>query len=57
MLIDKDISKDKLYRNTKIAARTFTKMRSNENVSLDMLVHICVALDCRLDEIVVEIEK
>ena len=56
MLIDKDISKGDLRRDTKIAASTFTKMANNENVSLDVLARICVALECGLDDIV-EIEK
>lgn len=56
MLIDRDISKGDLRKNTKIAASTFTKMANNENVSLDVLVRICVALGCGLDDIV-EIEK
>lgn len=56
MLIDRDISKGDLRRDTKIAASTFTKMMNNENVSLDVLVRICVALECGLDDIV-EIEK
>lgn len=56
LLIDRDISKGDLRRDTKIAASTFTKMMNNENVSLDVLVRICVVLNCGLDDIV-EIEK
>ena len=56
MLIDKGISKGELRKDTSIAASTFTKMANNENVSLDVLVRICVALKCGLDDIV-EIEK
>ena len=56
MLIDRDISKGDLRKNTKIAASTFTKMANNENISLDVLLRICVALGCGLDDIV-EIEK
>lgn len=56
MLIDKDISKAKLRKLTGIAPSTFTKMSNNENVSLDVLVRICTALSCGIDDIV-EIEK
>lgn len=56
MLIDKDISKGKLRKLTGIAPSTFTKMSNNENVSLDVLVRICAALSCGIDDIV-EIEK
>ncbi|MDE6024083.1 MAG: helix-turn-helix transcriptional regulator [Lachnospiraceae bacterium] len=45
-----------MRRETKIAASTFTKMANNENVSLDVLVRICIALNCGLDDIV-EIEN
>ncbi len=58
MLIDRDISKPKLRAMTNIAASTFTKMYHNEYVALDVLVRICAALDCGLDDIVeMEIEK
>ena len=43
--IDRDISRGALRRETKIAANTFTKIANKENVSLDVLVRICVALD------------
>ena len=46
MLIDKNKTKGDLRRETKIAASTFTKMANNENVSLDVLVRICKALNC-----------
>lgn len=56
IMIDKDISKSKLQNETSIAASTFTKMKKNEYVSLDVLVRISVVLECGLDELV-EIEK
>lgn len=56
ILIDKNKTKGDLRRETKIAASTFTKMANNENVSLDVLVRICIALNCGLDDIV-EIEN
>lgn len=56
MLIDKDISKGELRKLTGIAPSTFTKMSNNENVSLDVLIRICTALSCGIDDIV-EIEK
>lgn len=56
LLIDRDISKGELRKNTGIAASTFSKMANNENVSLDVLTRICCELNCGLDD-VVEIEK
>lgn len=51
MLIDKDISNTDLRKLTGIAASTFSRMRKNEFVSLEVLVRICVALNCELSDI------
>ena len=56
MLIDRDISKAELREKTSIARSTIVKMANNEYVAMDVLVRICVALNCGLDEIV-EIER
>ena len=55
LLIDKDVSKKELKEKTQIASITFHKMSNNEYVSLDVLVRISVALECKLDDLV-EIE-
>jgi DNA-binding Xre family transcriptional regulator len=56
LLIDRDISKTDLRVMTNIAPSTFSKMANNEYVALDVLVRICVSLECGLDD-VVEMEK
>ena len=56
LLIDREMSKTDLREKTSIARSTIMKMTNNEYVALDVLVRICVALDCNLDDIV-EIEK
>lgn len=56
LLIDKDMTKTDLRKQTDIAASTLAKMARNEYVSLDVLVRICCALDCGLSDIT-EIEK
>jgi len=56
MLIDKDISKQQLREKTSIARSTMVKMANNEYVAMDVLVRICIALDCGMDDIV-EIER
>lgn len=56
LLIDKEVSKAVLRKQTKIASSTMSKMASNEHVSLDVLARIAIALGCGLDDIV-EIEK
>lgn len=56
LLIDKEISKAELRKQTQIASSTMSKMANNEHVSLDVLARIAIALECGLDD-VVEIER
>ena len=56
LLIDKDMTKTDLRKQTDIATSTLSKMSRNEYVSLEVLARICCALDCELSDIV-EIEK
>lgn len=56
LLIDQEISKSELREKTSIARSTMVKMANNEYVAMDVLVRICVALNCGMDDIV-EIEK
>ena len=56
MLIDRDISKQQLREMTSIARSTIMKMTNNEYVAMNVLVRICIALDCGIDDIV-EIER
>lgn len=56
LLIDKEVSKAELRKQTKIASSTMSKMVNNQHVSLDVLARIAIALECGLDDIV-DIEK
>lgn len=56
LLIDRDMTKTELRAKTSISRSTIVKMTNNEYVALDVLVRICVALNCNLDDII-EIEK
>lgn len=56
LLIDKDMTKTELRKQTDIASSTLSKMGRNEFVSLEVLVRICCALNCELGDIV-EIER
>ena len=51
LLIDREISKTELRKNTKIAPSTFTKMNNDQQVSLDVLARICIELKCGFDDI------
>nr|DAZ46931.1 MAG TPA: Cro/C1-type HTH DNA-binding domain protein [Caudoviricetes sp.] len=56
LLIDKDMTKTELRKQTEIASSTLSKMSRNEYVSLEVLVRICCVLNCELSDIA-EIEK
>ena len=59
LLIDKDIKKKDLIEKAKISPATVTKMGKNGHVTTEVLVKICTALDCQIDDImeVVSTEK
>ena len=56
LLIDKDMTKTEFREKTSISRSTIVKMTNNEYVALDILVRICIALNCNLDDII-EIER
>ena len=56
LLIDKDMTKTQLREKADIATSTLAKLSKDEQVSMDVLLRICTALDCGLDDIV-EISK
>ena len=41
-----------LMKQAKVSKSTFYKMKNSENVTTDVLVRICDALDCDISEIV-----
>lgn len=51
MLIDKDMKKKDLRVATGISSSSMAKLGKNENVTTDVLVRICNALDCELSDI------
>ena len=56
MLIDKDLKRSQLKDLAKISQSTLARLNRNEYVSLEVLVKICVALDCEISDIV-ELER
>ena len=52
ILIDKDMKKKDLIEQAKVSEYTIRKLSHGENVTTDVLVRICCALDCTLDDIV-----
>jgi len=56
LIIDKDMTNVEVRRAAKISPATFTKLKKNEVVSLDILIKICKILDCDIGD-VIEIQK
>jgi len=51
ILIDRDMSKRDLSRISNVSGGTLTKLTKGENVNVDILLRICTALECGLDDI------
>ncbi|WP_347490476.1 helix-turn-helix transcriptional regulator [Desulfoscipio sp. XC116] len=52
LIIEKELKKSQVRQMANVSASTFSKMSKNEYVALDVLVRLCVALDCELSDIV-----
>ncbi len=52
LLIDRDMKKKDLAAAAGISNFTISKMSAGNNVTVEILGKICVALDCKLDDIV-----
>ena len=52
LLIDRDMKKKDLEALAGINHYTMNKMSRDENVTTDILGKICVALDCKVEDIV-----
>ena len=51
ILIDKEMSKRDLSRMANISGGTLTKLVKGENVNVEVLLKICTALHCGMDDI------
>ena len=51
LLIEKDIKKKDLSSMAGVSPATITKMGKNGHVTTEVLVKICTALDCTIDDI------
>ena len=57
LLIDRDMKKKELAEKAGISIATITKMGKDGAVASEVLVKICSALGCTMDDIVEIIEK
>ena len=51
MLIDKNMNKQDLKELSGVSAASIAKLGKGENITTDVLLKICEALDCRLEDI------
>ena len=51
-LIDLDMTNNELMEKAKVSKSTFFKIKNGQNVTTDVLLRICNALDCDIEEIV-----
>ena len=51
-LIDLDMINNELMEKAKASKSTFYKMKNGQNVTTDVLLRICDALDCNIEDII-----
>ena len=51
LLIDKDMNRQDLMNATGISPASIAKLGKGENITTDILLRICEALDCNLEDI------
>lgn len=51
LLIDRSLKKCDLKQAAGISSSSIAKLGRNENVNTDILVKICIALNCKLEDI------
>ncbi len=52
LLIDKDMTRQDLREKTGISSASIAKLGRGDNVTTDMLLKICEALDCKIEDII-----
>lgn len=51
LLIDKNIKKQELQKMSNVSAASIAKMGRCENITTDVLLRICEALNCEIEDI------
>lgn len=52
LLIDKNMTKKQLREVSKISTASMAKLGKGENITTDVLLRICEALNCNINEII-----
>lgn len=56
MLIDKGMKKSDLKENAGISSASIAKLGKGENITTDVLIKICEAMNCHLEDIMETIQ-
>ena len=57
LIIDQDTTNVEVRKAAGISPATFTKLKKNEIVSLDVLIKLCMILDCEIGDVVEVIKE
>ena len=57
LIIDQDKTNVEVRKSAGISPATFTKLKKNEIVSLDVLIKLCMVLDCEIGDVVEVIKE
>lgn len=57
LLIDKGMNRQDLRRATGISPASIAKLGKGENITTDILLKICVALDCNIEDIMESVKE
>ncbi|ESV55674.1 transcriptional regulator [Streptococcus agalactiae LMG 14747] len=52
LLIDKGWTKSELRKKSGISSSTIAKLGKGDNITTDILLKICITLDCKIEDIV-----
>ena len=57
LLIDRGMTKQDLRKDTGLSSASIAKLGKGQNINTDVLIRICNALDCDLNDIVETVRK
>jgi DNA-binding Xre family transcriptional regulator len=57
LIIDKEMTSVEVRKATRISPATFTKLKKNETVSLEILMKLCEYLECDIGDVVEVVNK
>ena len=57
LLIDRDIKKQELQKMSNVSAASIAKMGRCENVTTDVLLRICNAVNCNIEDIMEKVSE